>query len=292
MTGHPIPLQIQNLRKSYGSFQAVNDLSFVVNPGEVFGLLGPNGAGKTTTISIITTLEKRTSGEVKVFGHDVTAESRQAKCKFGVVHQEVINSGFFDLEELLQFQSGYYGIRNNTKRIHELLGRLGLFEHRHKKVKQLSGGMKRRLMIAKALVHSPRLLLLDEPTAGVDLTLRENLWTFVQELRSEGIAVLLTTHYLEEAELLCDRVGILNHGKLEACGPTSKIINQFAQKKIIVETRSAGRKEIMAKTDEVLGDILVASGIDPKDLLDVHVEEGRLEDAFRKLISAPMEAKP
>ncbi|HRO67186.1 MAG TPA: ABC transporter ATP-binding protein, partial [Pseudobdellovibrionaceae bacterium] len=224
-------------------------------------------------------------------GHDVSREPRQAKCSFGVVHQEVINSGFFDLEELLHFQSGYYGIRRNTKRVHELLGRLGLFEHRHKKVKQLSGGMKRRLMIAKALVHSPKLLLLDEPTAGVDLTLRENLWDFVRELRSEGIAVLLTTHYLEEAELLCDRVGILNHGKLEACGPTSRIVNQFARKKVVIETRSEGRREIVARTDEALGDILLASGIDPKDLMDVHVEEGRLEDAFRRVISGPAEVK-
>lgn len=284
-----IPLNVQKLVKSFGSVQAVKDISFQVQPGEVYGLLGPNGAGKTTTISIVTTLEKASSGHVEVFGFDVEKHPKEAKCRFGVVHQEIINSGFFDVEELLHFQSGYYGIRGNGKKIHELLGRLGLFEHRHKKVKQLSGGMKRRLMIAKALVHSPKLLLLDEPTAGVDLTLRENLWTFVRELRLEGVAILLTTHYLEEAELLCDRVGIINHGRLEESGPTQEIIRRFSQKKVIVETKSSGRREIFAANDQGLGEILTQAGIDPQDLIDIHVEEGKLEDAFRRVISGPAE---
>lgn len=286
-----LPLQVEHLKKSYGSFHAVRDLSFEVKPGEIFGLLGPNGAGKTTTISIVTTLEKRTSGSVLVFGEDVESDPKRAKFHFGVVHQEVVNSGFFDVEELLYFQSGYYGLRQNGKRIQDLLGRLGLYEHRHKKVKQLSGGMKRRLMIAKALVHHPKLLLLDEPTAGVDLTLRENLWNFVKELRAEGIAVLLTTHYLEEAELLCDRVGIIHHGRLEACGLTSEIVSQFSQKKVTLYTQSLGTKEICAGADQTLEEILSREGIDPRQLIDVHIEEGRLEEAFKRVISGPREGQ-
>ncbi|MBX3034880.1 MAG: ABC transporter ATP-binding protein [Bdellovibrionaceae bacterium] len=279
------PLEVIDLKKNYGSFEAVRGLSFEVRAGEVFGLLGPNGAGKTTTISIVTTLEQATSGQVRVFGIDVAKNPLLVKRQFGVVHQEIINSGFFTVEELLQFQSGYHGLRRNGERIRYLLNKLGLYEHREKRVKQLSGGMKRRLMIAKALVHSPRLLLLDEPTAGVDITLRENLWDFVRDLKREGIAVLLTTHYLEEAELLCDRVGIVNRGRLEAIGETSRIVHQFARKKVILDTRSSGRKEIFAPIEKPLGDILRDAGVDPMDLRDIQVEQGRLEDAFRRLLT-------
>ena len=188
-------LIINELVKNYGAVAAVNNVSFSVDKGEIFGLLGPNGAGKTSIISIITTLEKPSQGQVQVFGHNVVTDSLITKKQVGVVHQEVINSGFFDVEEILNFQSGYYGKRKNKERIDYLLHKLALYPHRHKKVKQLSGGMKRRLMIAKALVHEPQLLLLDEPTAGVDIELRETLWDFVRELRQQGISILLTTHY-------------------------------------------------------------------------------------------------
>lgn len=284
-----LPLQVRNLRKNYGNAAAVQDLSFEVHEGEVYGLLGPNGAGKTTTISIVTDLETPTSGTATVFGLNVAEAPLEAKKRFGLVHQEIINSGFFDIVELLQFQSGYHGLRRNGERIDYLIHRLGLYEHRHKKVKQLSGGMKRRLMIAKALVHSPRLLLLDEPTAGVDLTLRENLWDFVRELRAEGVAILLTTHYLEEAELLCDRVGILNRGRLEASGPTAEVVRRFTQKKVIVETVDANRREFTVAPQATLAEILSDNGIDPHTLKDVRVEEGSLEDAFRQVLTAPEE---
>lgn len=286
-----VPLSIQNLRKSYGSFEAVKGISFDVKAGEVFGLLGPNGAGKTTTISIVTTLEQPSSGSVQVFGLDVTKKPLEVKRHYGVVHQEIINSGFFDVDELLRFQSGYQGKRKNKPREDYLLNRLGLFEHRHKKVKQLSGGMKRRLMIAKALIHEPSILLLDEPTAGVDFSLRENLWDFVRELRREGIAILLTTHYLEEAEILCDRVGILNNGLLETCGPTREIVSKFAQKKVVLETKNGERREYLVPMEKLLGDVLAESGLDPKELRDLHVEQGRLEDAFRRVLNDRKEAE-
>lgn len=260
-------------------------LSFEVGAGEVFGLLGPNGAGKTTTIGVVTTLETPTSGTARVFGHDVAKESLAAKRCFGVVHQEIINSGFFSVEELLRFQSGYYGLRRNQERIDYLLDRLGLAEHRDKKVKQLSGGMKRRLMIGKALVHSPKLLLLDEPTAGVDLKLRENLWDFVRELRSQGIAVLLTTHYLEEAELLCDRVGIIHRGRLQAVGPTREIVREFTSKKVIVETFSRGRLETFVGMQTPVAQVLAELRVPAEDLKDLTIVEGTLEEAFRQVLN-------
>ncbi|WP_374030156.1 ABC transporter ATP-binding protein [Bdellovibrio bacteriovorus] len=301
-----LPLEITNLRKRYrdGIVEAVKGVSFNVNPGEIFGLLGPNGAGKTTIISTITTLETPTSGEVKVFGMDVTKDPMFTKRQIGVVHQEVINSGFFDVEEILQFHSGYYGLRKNTERIHFVLNKLALYEHRKKKVKQLSGGMKRRLMIAKALVHNPKLLLLDEPTAGVDISLREDLWKFVRELRGAGMSILLTTHYLEEAEQLCDRVGIINLGALACLGDTKEIIRQYTQKKIrvvlteplhlrsqfLIEEKGKEMLFIVPQ-NKPLGEFLSEVAIPTNLIKDVHIEEGDLEEAFLKLVSNNKEVR-
>lgn len=295
-----LPLEISNLRKAYkgGTVEAVKGVTFTVKPGEIFGLLGPNGAGKTTIISTITTLEKPSDGSVKVFGVEVTEDPLFTKKQLGVVHQEVINSGFFSVEEILEFHSGYYGIRKNTERIHYLLQKLSLFEHRTKKVKQLSGGMKRRLMIAKALVHTPKLLLLDEPTAGVDIGLRENLWKFVEELRDGGMSILLTTHYLEEAEQLCDRVGIINSGSLVALGNTKEIVRQYSHKRIrviltekcevstpyLVET--VGEEYLfVVPQNKALGEFLSEVGIPTALIKDIQIEEGDLEEAFLKIVS-------
>lgn len=295
-----LPLEINNLRKLYkgGTVEAVKGVSFNVNPGEIFGLLGPNGAGKTTIISTITTLEQPTTGSVRVFGVDVAKDLMFTKKQIGVVHQEVINSGFFDVEEILTFHSGYYGLRKNKERIHFLLDKLALFEHRNKKVKQLSGGMKRRLMIAKALVHTPKLLLLDEPTAGVDIRLREDLWKFVVELRNEGMSILLTTHYLEEAEQLCDRVGIINLGSLMALGNTKEIIRQYTHKKIrvILTERHPLQSPYLVETvgkeymfivpqNKSLGEFLNETQVPMELIKDVHIEEGDLEEAFLKITS-------
>lgn len=301
------PLILDQLVKNYensdgASVPAVDNVSFSVEKSEIFGLLGPNGAGKTSIISIITTLEKPSQGQVQVFGQDVVKNSLFTKKQVGVVHQEVINSGFFDVEEILNFQSGYYGKRNNKERIDYVLHKLALYPHRHKKVKQLSGGMKRRLMIAKALVHEPKLLLLDEPTAGVDIELRETLWDFVRELRSQGMSILLTTHYLEEAEVLCDRVGIINLGKLEFLGPTKEVIKKFTQKKIILVLKQARELKsqylssqnlntsqgseycLIVPTNKALGEILDEMKIQTSEIQDLRIEEGSLEDAFRQVL--------
>ncbi|MGZ3772294.1 MAG: ABC transporter ATP-binding protein [Pseudobdellovibrionaceae bacterium] len=293
------PLQVNGLRKRYQEkgVEAVKGVSFFIRPGEIFGLLGPNGAGKTTIISTITTLEKPSSGVVEVFGVDVTKNPLFTKKQIGIVHQEVINSGFFDVEEILYFHSGYYGLRKNKERILFLLNKLGLYEHRKKKVKQLSGGMKRRLMIAKALVHNPKLLLLDEPTAGVDIRLREDLWQFVRELRNEGMSVLLTTHYLEEAEQLCDRVGIINLGTFVCLGETKEIIRQYTTKRIRLSLTEAVRitSPYLIETvgtdytftvshSKPIGEFLEEIGIPMQQIKDIYVEEGSLEEAFLRLV--------
>lgn len=299
-----LPLQIDQLRKQYpkSSVEAVKGVSFTVNSGEIFGLLGPNGAGKTSIISTITTLEKPTAGAVRVFGVDVTEDPMSIKKQIGVVHQEVINSGFFDVEEILNFHSGYYGIRNNKERIDFLLNKLSLYNHRKKKVKQLSGGMKRRLMIAKALVHNPKLLLLDEPTAGVDIGLREDLWKFVQELRQEGMSILLTTHYLEEAENLCDRVGIINLGSLICLGETKNIISQYTSKKIclmltealpvqskyLVDVRGLDYSFVVPH-EKTLGEFLTEVAVPTHLIRDVQIKEGDLEEAFLKILNTKEE---
>lgn len=287
-----IPLELKNLIKTYplkeaGKFvEAVRDVSFAIKPGEIFGLLGPNGAGKTSIISTITTLEKPTSGQVEVFGVDVTKDPLFTKKQMGVVHQEIINTGFFTIEEILKFQSGYYGLRNNQPRIDYLLEKLSLKEHRSKNVKQLSGGMKRRLMIAKALVHSPKLLLLDEPTAGVDVGLRESLWNFVTELKNEGIAILLTTHYLEEAEKLCERVGIINKGKIIFIGETHAVISQYSTKKVHLEMKSGLKVSFTDVASMGLVEILEKNKIAFSDIKNIKVDEGKLEEAFSKMVNS------
>lgn len=285
------PLELINLIKNYPLkdkskvVEAVRDVSFAIRPGEIFGLLGPNGAGKTSIISTITTLEKPSSGRVNVFGVDVTEDPLFTKRQMGVVHQEIINTGFFTVEEILKFQSGYYGIRNNHARIDFLLEKLALKDHRRKNVKQLSGGMKRRLMIAKALVHSPKLLLLDEPTAGVDVGLRESLWGFVTELKNEGIAILLTTHYLEEAEKLCERVGIINKGKIIFIGDTQSVISQYSTKKVYLEMKSGQKLSFIDVASMGLIEILEKNNIKFTDIKNIKVDEGKLEEAFSKMVN-------
>lgn len=292
-----LPLNVDNLVKNYGPHHAVRGVSFTVNPGEIFGLLGPNGAGKTTTIGTITTLEKPTSGSVRVFGTDVCEHPNVTKRMIGVVHQEVITSGFFDVQEILQFQSGYYGLRKNQERIDFLLHKLSLWEHRFKKVKQLSGGMKRRLMIAKALVHNPKLLLLDEPTAGVDVSLRETLWDFVVELKKEGMSILLTTHYLEEAESLCDRVGIISHGKIEILGATRDIVTQFTHRTVLLTLNQPLTVDSSLLTEQIerqyrfvlpqnmtVGDLMHKMNISSAMVEDIRIQEGNLEEAFLKVL--------
>ncbi|MEY4616020.1 MAG: putative ATP-binding component of a transport system [Pseudomonadota bacterium] len=290
-------LEVSALTKTYGTTCAINNLSFSIEAGEIFGLLGPNGAGKTSLISILTTLEEPSSGGAKIFGHDVLTQSDFTKPLLGVVPQEIVTHGFFEVQEILQFQSGYYGVRKNQEHIDYLLNKLSLWDHRHKKVKQLSGGMKRRLMIAKALVHKPKLLLLDEPTAGVDIELREGLWDFVREMHREGLTILLTTHYLQEAETLCDRIAVINKGELCCLRPTREIITDLSRREIVLTTNSDRSFEhplLVSQTQNQLkllvpakmqvGDILQDLGVTAAEIVDLQVKEGGLEEAMKFLL--------
>ncbi|MCB0394361.1 MAG: ABC transporter ATP-binding protein [Bdellovibrionales bacterium] len=293
------PLTVESLKKSYGKVDAVRGVSFDIKKGEIFGLLGPNGAGKTSIISIITSLEKPTSGSVRVFGTDVLNQDPLIKSRIGFVPQEIVTHGFFTVEEVLEFISGYYGLKNNKKRIDELLKRLGLWEHREKKIPQLSGGMKRRFLIAKALVHSPDILLLDEPTAGVDIELRESLWKFVRELnQQDGVSILLTTHYLEEAEELCNRVGILNLGELKKIGPTRELVKELTLRRVRLTLRKEfqpgdnpyvlehTQTEIVCQIPYKMGvgDLMTSLKIEPSYIQDIEIHEGDLEEVFVQVV--------
>lgn len=288
------PLQVTNLFKNYGPVRALNGVSFKVEPGEVFGLLGPNGAGKTSLISIVTSLEEASGGEVRVFGEDIRSEPASAKCKIGWVPQEIINHGYFSTLEILRFHAGYYGVTAEDSDLEELLRKLDLWDHKDKKVRQLSGGMKRRLMIAKALVHRPQLLLLDEPTAGVDVELRSKLWQFVKELKAKGLSILLTTHYLEEAEQLCDRVAIIHKGELKAIDQTQKLIHQWSRKRVDLQlnkpherfahpdlVRGEGQSWMfMTNQGKPLGQLLSELELEVNEITDVQMTNGSLEDVF------------
>ena len=209
-------IEIKGLTKSYGDLKALNGVDITIKKGEFFGLLGPNGAGKTTTINILTGLVFRDKGSTTVFGKDTVEDFRFTRSKIGIAAQEFSVDWFFTVEKLLYFHAGYYGItkKQAKPRIEELLERLGLSKKRNSRLRQLSGGMKRRFQLAKALVHDPEIIILDEPTAGVDVELRRHLWTYLRELHKRGKTILLTTHYIEEAELLCENIAIIDEGKI------------------------------------------------------------------------------
>ena len=204
--------------------RALDAVSFDIQPGEFFGLLGPNGAGKTTLISILAGLSRASSGTVTVHGSDVVNDYAKARRKLGVVPQELVFDPFFTVREALRIQSGYFGIKNNDAWIDELLSSLGLADKANANMRQLSGGMKRRVLVAQALVHKPQVIVLDEPTAGVDVELRQTLWQFIAKLNKQGSTVLLTTHYLEEAEALCSRIAMLKQGRVVALAQTSELL--------------------------------------------------------------------
>jgi len=210
-------------RKKKG-FQALNDVSLTVEHGEFFGLLGPNGAGKTTMISILAGLARATSGSASVCGHDVVSDYKQSRRSLGVVPQELVYDPFFTVRETLRLQSGYFGLRNNDDWIDEILANLGLTDKADTNMRALSGGMKRRVLVAQALVHRPPVIILDEPTAGVDVDLRRTLWEFISRLNHEGHTILLTTHYLEEAEALCGRIAMLKSGRIVALDTTQSLL--------------------------------------------------------------------
>src|SRR6201989_742032 len=226
-------IRIESLCKTYaGGKRALNDVSFDVPRGQIFGLLGPNGAGKSTLINILAGLVVKTSGQVTIWGFDIDGHPRNAKRSIGVVPQEIIFDPFFTPKETLEIQAGLYGIPPSGRKSDELLAAMHLTDKANAYSRTLSGGMKRRLLVAKAMVHSPPILVLDEPTAGGDVELRQQLWRYVRSLNQRGTTILLTTHYLEEAEELCDRIAIINHGRLVACDTTAALLRRLDNKSV------------------------------------------------------------
>ena len=231
-------INIDNISKRFGDLQALNQISFSIREGEFFGLLGPNGAGKSTLINVLSGLLRADSGSISVLGDDVQSGYRQARMNLGVVPQEVVMDPFFTVRETLQFQSGYFGIKNNDVWIDELLDQLGLKDKAETNMRKLSGGMKRRVLIAQALVHKPAVLVLDEPTAGVDVELRQSMWRFIRRLHREGTTIVLTTHYLEEAEELCDRIAIIDKGRVIALETKQDLLARGLGSKLLVRAQS------------------------------------------------------
>ncbi|MBV7458650.1 MULTISPECIES: ABC transporter ATP-binding protein [unclassified Acidovorax] len=281
-----------------GPFQALNQVNLDIEEGEFFGLLGPNGAGKTTLISILAGLARASSGRVLVQGSDVQADFAEARRKLGVVPQELVFDPFFNVRESLRIQSGYFGVKNNDAWIDELLENLGLTDKANANMRQLSGGMKRRVLVAQALVHKPPIIVLDEPTAGVDVELRQTLWHFVARLNKEGHTVLLTTHYLEEAEALCGRIAMLKSGQIVALNRTSELL-QAASGSILQFKTDAALPPALAMAARVTGRIVQLPAHDAAEIeshlaalrvagVEVHDMEIRrpdLEDVFLQVMS-------
>jgi len=225
-------LQIESLSKSFAGVAAVKEISFAIEQGEIFGLLGPNGAGKSTTINMIAGVCRIGTGRISAFGYDTQRDYRYTRRLLGVVHQEIVIDNFFTIDQALKLHAGYYGVKDDPAWRQLLIDRLGLRPHLGKVMLKLSGGLKRRFMIAKALIHRPQLLILDEPTAGVDVELRHGLWEFVREINHQGTTILLTTHYLEEAEEMCDRIAIMNHGELIALEQTHELVRRLSNRQL------------------------------------------------------------
>jgi ABC-2 type transport system ATP-binding protein len=296
-TLRPPALSFQALTKHYGTNKALNEVHFDIAEGEFFGLLGPNGAGKTTLISILAGLVKATSGQVLVHGHDVRADFATARRLIGVVPQELVFDPFFTVREALMIQSGYFGIKKNDDWVDELLENLGLTDKANANMRQLSGGMKRRVLVGQALVHKPPVIVLDEPTAGVDVELRQTLWAFISKLNKQGHTVLLTTHYLEEAEALCGRIAMLQKGHMVALDTTTQLLKAAASNVLRFKLDTALDKplpSIVAAKARVVGRIvqlpantaaeveLYLAAVREAGLVaeDVEVRKADLEDVF------------
>lgn len=281
-----------------GPFKALNQVSLDIEEGEFFGLLGPNGAGKTTLISILAGLARASSGRVLVQGSDVQTHYADARRRLGVVPQELVFDPFFNVREALRIQSGYFGVKNNDAWIDELLENLGLADKASANMRQLSGGMKRRVLVAQALVHKPPIIVLDEPTAGVDVELRQTLWHFVARLNKEGHTVLLTTHYLEEAEALCGRIAMLKSGQIVALNRTSELLKaasgsvlQFKTDTVmppslVAVARVTGRVvQLPAHDAAEIESHLAALRVANVDVHDMEIRRPDLEDVFLQVMS-------
>ncbi len=285
-----------------GEVRALDGISFQIEPGEFFGLLGPNGAGKTTLISVLAGLARATQGRVRVMGFDVVADYAAARQALGIVPQELVFDPFFTVRECLRIQSGYFGIRRNDDWIDELLQGLGLADKADSNMRQLSGGMKRRVLVAQAVVHKPPVIVLDEPTAGVDVALRQTLWQFVARLNQEGRTVLLTTHYLEEAQALCGRLAMLKQGRVKALDTTTALLAGRASTMLrftldaplpavlVDQARVTGRSvQIKVRDAADLERVLVTlreAGCQPED---IEIGRADLEDVFLEIMSGESE---
>ncbi|MBX9813295.1 MAG: multidrug ABC transporter ATP-binding protein [Proteobacteria bacterium SG_bin5] len=299
-------ISIQNLSKTYaGGKRALDGVSFDVPRGMIYGLLGPNGAGKSTLINILAGLVNKSSGSASIWGFDIDAHPRNAKASIGIVNQEIIFDPFFTPFETLEIQAGLYGVPKGARRTMELLRAVHLEDKARAYSRTLSGGMKRRLMVAKAMVHAPPVLVLDEPTAGVDIQLRQQLWEYVRELNRRGVTVVLTTHYLEEAEELCERIAIINHGRLIANEPTRALVGMAHEKMVAVtvdrdieappedpafekiELKGERLLDITYRKDRVnAGQVLAAVQRAGLGIVDVSTREADLEDVFLSLTRA------
>ena len=281
--------------------EALRSVDIAIPRGSIFGLLGPNGAGKSTFINILAGLVKKTSGSVEIWGIDIDHHPRSARAALGVVPQEIAADFFFTPRESLEVQAGLYGVPKNERRSMEILNALGLGDKAEAYVRALSGGMKRRLMVAKALVHNPPILILDEPTAGVDVELRRQLWAYVRQLNEEGVTIVLTTHYLEEAQELCDQIAIINRGQVVACETTADLLKRLDSRAVIItpketltgvptiprfdaKLRSDGKLAVTFKSaDASVEDVLNAVTTAGVGIKDLSTEEPDLEDVFLAL---------
>jgi ABC-2 type transport system ATP-binding protein len=295
-------IEFKSVKKNYKQLKAVDGISLTVGQGEFFGLLGPNGAGKSTMINMLAGLVRPSSGSINVMGFDVLKDYQNARHSVGIVPQELVFDPFFNVREMLRFQAGYFGKgKSNDEWIDEIIGRLDLTDKKSTNMRMLSGGMKRRALIAQALVHRPPVIVLDEPTAGVDVELRQRLWAFIKELNKEGHTIILTTHYLEEAETLCNRVGMMRSGKLVALDTTKNLLKKFAAKNLKLRLnldKKNGSPLSLAGTQYSLSDDWftfelkkisdVASIIDKLkqkniEILDMETVDPDLENVFLKL---------
>ena len=293
-------IEIQGVHKRFGSLRALRGIDLTISQGEFFALLGPNGAGKSTLISILGGLTRADAGSVRVMGHDVVIDYRASRRAVGIVPQELVYDPFFTVEEALKIQSGYFGLKNNDGWIAELMQQLGLADKARVNMRKLSGGMKRRALVALALVHKPPVIVLDEPTAGVDVELRTSLWAFIKKLNEEGHTIILTTHYLQEAELLCNRIAMLKEGQIIALDETQSLLARFNRKqvrlklqpdslpdnlKLIVQKTASGYVidlKVYAELEQVLASLREA-GI---TIVELDLMEPDLESIFVNLMSA------
>ena len=296
---------VRNLKKYYDNgFKALKNINLEIKKGEIFALLGPNGAGKSTLINIICGINKKKDGEISVFGHDIEKSYKMARSKIGLVPQEIATDSFEKVIDTLKFSRGLFNKKNSIEYLEKILKLIGLFEKRNQQIRTLSGGMRRRVMIAKAMSHAPNILFLEEPTAGVDVELRQSLWKTLNNLKNNGVTIFLTTHYIEEAERLADRVGIIHHGEIVMVEKKDKILEKLGDKRVVISTNKSLKnlKNILTKysfqkkKNKLIFSLNLKNNRNSvsdlfKDLIknaipfcDVEIKENNLEEIFLKLI--------